>query len=68
MKRLLSCLIAATALGVNAAPMGILVPAYFGSSSGRWGELNFAASVFRTFAAAVASDSFRTGYRFNPNR
>lgn len=43
MRKLWFGLLVATALGVNAAPMGILVPAYFGPTGRFWDELNFAA-------------------------
>ena len=43
MKRLWFGMLLATALGTSAAPMGILVPAYFDPPGGFWTELNFAA-------------------------
>jgi spherulation-specific family 4 protein len=44
MKRLWFGLFAVLALRASAAPLGILVPAYFDPSSGLWSGLNFAAS------------------------
>lgn len=44
MKRLWSGIFFAVAFGAAAAPMGILVPAYFDPPSNLWNELNFAAS------------------------
>ena len=45
--------------------MGILVPAYFGSSSDRWGELNFAASRVPLVAIMIPGNG--PGTTQNPN-
>src|SRR5262249_15156728 len=44
MQRVWLALILSAALGASAAPLGIMVPAYFDPSSGLWGGLNLAAS------------------------
>ena len=65
MKRLWFGLIAATAVGANAAPLGILVPSYFGPSGGLWDELNFAAA--RVPLVAIMNPNNGPGTRQNTN-
>ena len=65
MKRLWFSLIVATVLGANAAPIGILVPAYFGVSGGLWDKLNFAAS--RVSLVAIMNPNNGPGTTLSPN-
>jgi Spherulation-specific family 4 len=65
MKRLWFGLIVATAVGANAAPLGILVPAYFDPAGGLWDELNFAAS--RVPLVAIMNPNNGPGTRRNAN-
>ena len=65
MKRLWLGLIVATAVGANAAPLGILVPSYFDPSSGLWDELNFAAT--RVPLVAIMNPNNGPGTKQNAN-
>ena len=65
MKHLWFSMIVAVALGANAAPMGILVPAYFGPRSSFWGELNFAAT--RVPLVAIMNPNNGPGTAQNPD-
>jgi hypothetical protein len=65
MKRLWFSLVFATAVGANAAPMGILVPGYFDPPGGFWSELNFAAT--RVPLVAIMNPNNGPGARQNPD-
>jgi hypothetical protein len=58
-------MVVATALGTNAAPMGILVPAYFDPPGGFWNELNFAAT--RVPLVAIMNPNSGPGTKQNPD-
>jgi hypothetical protein len=65
MKRLWFGMLVATALGTNAAPMGILVPGYFDPPGAFWSELNFAST--RVPLVAIMNPNNGPGRRQNPD-